>query len=370
MKILGVIRKKIVYLIPTLFLTLPLLFKIVYYPISDDYLLTSVVRGAYDGKPDADLRVVNIILSSIWEKLYSVFPNIEWYAVTLIILILFNSYVILYLLNKKINMYISIAIVLSLELFMLAWPSFTVIAYYSAFTLGIFVFSYLRESIKNYQAAIIIAIITFGGFCFRETAFESGFIAVSPLLLLSIRRNNIRKILFSGIIVLLIVTSCLIVHKSFYNTEHNRKSSEWAATRSKVGDYPISTYDDNKQLYNDIGFSKNDYLGLTRQGYYMADLNTYSTHNLKTIVEKTPHSVRYNTNLISILKRIAKIKEFWGFLIILVAMIVLRKTKKQILFSAFEILLVVGQCVYLIYIGRPGDRIVIPLFYFSMLSIL
>ena len=102
----------------------------------------------------------------------------------------------------------------------------------------------------------------------------------------------------------------------------------------------------------------------------MADLNTYSTHNLKTIVEKTPHIVRYNTDFISILKRIAKIKEFWGFLIILVAMIVLRKTKKQILFSALEILLVVGQCVYLIYIGRPLDRIVIPLFYFSMLSIM
>lgn len=370
MKTLKKIADKTIYIIPTVFYTIPFLLKLVYYPISDDYLLTFVARGAYDNKPNSHLLVINETLTSIWEKLYGIFPHIEWYVVTIVLLVLFNSYVVFFILKRRFNKYVSLIIVLAIEMFMLVWISFTVIAYYTAFTLGAFIFYCLKNEIKWYKEIIIIGILVFGGYCFRDKAFISGFVAVCPIIFFSIKKENLKRIILSGAVVGLLILILMGVNRYVYSQGELSNTLEWAVARAKVGDYPISEYKDNKALYDSIGYSENDYLGLKWEGYYMADLNTYSTKNLKTIVEETPFDIRYNTNIKAIVIGMAKIKEMWAFLIVIAIMIWLRKTKKQIMFSISEIVLVLGQCIYLFFIGRPGDRILIPLLFFSMLAVM
>ena len=370
MRMLNYLKDKIIYVIPTAFFTMPFLFKIVYYPISDDYLLTSVARGAYNGEPDSHLLVINIVLSTIWERLYSIFPNIEWYAVTIILLALFNSYVVLFILKRRFNKYIALVAVLVIEVFMLAWISFTVIAYYTAFTLGVFVFYCLKNEIKCYKSIIIIGILVFGGYCFREKAFVSGIAAVCPLIVFNIKKENIKKVLLFGTVASLLILTLMGVHRHIYSQGALNNTSEWEIARAKVVDYPIAEYKNNKALYGSIGYSENDYIGLTNNGFYMADLKTYSTKNLKIIVEKTPFTIRHNINIKSIVIGLAKIKEVWAFLIVIGVAIWLRKTKKQILISIAEMGVVLGQCLFLLFIGRPEDREAVPLLFFSILIVL
>ena len=219
MKIPKTIKEKIVYVIPAIIYIVPFLLKLVYYPISDDYLLTFVARGAYDNKPSSYLLVINKMLTSIWEKLYKFLPNFEWYAITIILLVLFNSYVIFFILKKRFNKFVALAIVVMIEMFMLVWISFTVVGYYTAFTLGAFIFYYLRNEIKWYKAFIVIGVLTFGGFCFRDKAFISGFAAVLPIIIFSIKRENLKKTVLSGVIIGLLGLTLMGIEKYAYSPE-------------------------------------------------------------------------------------------------------------------------------------------------------
>lgn len=357
------------YIIPTLFLVVPFLFRLVYYPISDDYLLTSVANGTYNNEPNSHLNVINITLGFVWEKLYSIIPNVEWYALSMILLISFNVYVLLFLLKKRINKWIALAAVIMIEVLLLAWISFTTVAYLSAFVLGLFIFEYMNSKINTLKSLIIIIVITFGGFCFRNIAFISGFVAVVPLIVVNIDNEKIKRIALPAATIALVVFSCFFVHKIAYSDANWNKSIEWANARASVVDYPILKYDGNEEKFKEIGFSKNDYDGFEMIGY-MADLKTYSTKNMNKIVQMTPKNIRYNTDVLQAAKAIASLKEFWGFIIIIIAMLFINKNKKQLIFSFLEMACVIGQFLYLFYIGRAPERILIPVFYLSIFSIL
>ena len=188
------------------------------------------------------------------------------YLVTMLLCI----YVLKNIFDKKVNKYISLLAAIILEMVILTWMTFTVLAYLCVIT-GIIVFLQANydygqvQNIKNKSNIILAVVIEALGIIFRIDAFVTGIIVCIPLLVCLISKKNIKTyLIFGGTIIILLVG--FKVENNLINSSSTMKEYlNYNNARSNVLDFPMKSYDDlDKKI-----ISENDYKLL--EGWILSD---------------------------------------------------------------------------------------------------
>lgn len=85
------------------FLTLILLFCDIKYEVSDDFVMATIMSGAYGNEPNPQMIFVNVIIGYLLLPFYKLFPGISWYFVAQILLIFVSSSTVTYFLLEKLD---------------------------------------------------------------------------------------------------------------------------------------------------------------------------------------------------------------------------------------------------------------------------
>lgn len=356
-------KRTIICIAPFIPIVFLLLLNKIQYSIVDDIHMNIYARGGFEKESIRDTFFVHPILARIWRVLFTFNNNIDWMALTFFGLIVICTIIIIVLLNKHLKLWQSIILAYLIEIIILGWLTYTVLVYFVTISgIALLVNMLDREKYRVTLIAVGILLVDMG-FMLRRVAFISALILAIPYICYSFKKfigkNNNKKILIAllSVIILICVTNIsagLLIN----NDKLNNNYKKWDEARVGIVDYNISKYEDNNKLYKSIGFSENDYMGMTYQGGYLADNNVYSYENLKTIIKKTPINVRYNFNALSILIDMAKIKELWLFaLALIISFLITSKKKLIVLQGAITILMIVG----LFFINRCPERVYIPI---------
>ena len=360
--------KKLYWLTPLIVGLIPFLSRIIYYPVGDDYIMNFIVRGSLSNKPDEYIPFVNIVIGKVLKILYIITGNtIDWMVVMYCLSIILCSYIVLSIFYKYCSPCMSLFFAISFEVIIVAWVTFTTIAYISAFC-GILLMCELikanRLFLKKLKLTLLVIFLFVFSYLLRTDAFYSAILLSIPYILFNYSKNimdnkkSVAIIIFS--VFILLVTSSLLNYK-VYNTEMWKEYHEWNESRSLVFDYPVDGY--SNDVYKNINYSYNDYKGIETKRF-IADKRVYSINNLNEISTKTKASTRKNRSVIQIINKLIKMKEYWWFLIVFVLCCFIIE-KRTYLF--IQLLVTQLLAMYLFYINRPLQRILVILFLISSL---
>lgn len=366
-----IVKNIIICIAPIIPIAILLIFNKLQYYIVDDIHMNLYARGGFEKGFTRDAPFVHSILARIWKNLFAFNANVDWMALTYLALIIICTIILIVFLNRYLKIWQSIILAYLFEITILCWFTFTVIAYITTLFGIVLIFSSLDKNNKTLLIVLGILLADIG-YLLRDDAFISAFILALPYIIyLAKEKINLIKNKKTIIAVLSTIIVICVVNVSFGlivnsdSTINNYK--KWNKTRSSVVDYNISKYKDNNKLYKDIGFSENDYMGMTYVGGYLADNDVYSQDNLETIVKNTPITVRYNFNILRLLIDAAKMKALWIFAIgwILCFLFTNKRT-----FVVVQGILTVAMIGGLLFIGRCPERVHVPIFIVSLVILL
>ena len=101
-----------------LFFILAMVFCDVKYEVSDDFVMATIMSGAYGDSPNPQLIFVNTLLGYLLLPLYIVLPDISWYLIFQLSLCLISFILITYMLLERLDKHVALFfIVLLLTVF-------------------------------------------------------------------------------------------------------------------------------------------------------------------------------------------------------------------------------------------------------------
>ena len=74
----------ICFLLNLLFLIAALVFAETKYEVSDDFVMETIISGAYVTEPNPHMLFVNILYGYLLNPLYCLFPIVNWYTLSLL----------------------------------------------------------------------------------------------------------------------------------------------------------------------------------------------------------------------------------------------------------------------------------------------
>ncbi len=359
--------KKGLYLVTLLPILILLAFNFFQYCENDDSFIYNVVVGRYEIGKINYATFIHPLLGGTWKVLYSAINSINWIVLTYLIIVAFCTCVLIHLLKQHLKVVYAVIVGLLFEIIFCCWLTFTVLSGFATFfgmTLLIELAtndSLLKKPIQFASSIVMLEL----GFLLRSSMFFS--VVIIMLLFIYYNVRKIKKIEKNTIIVLSIAIAflCLInivSNNCLNNSKEQKEYLRWSSARSSVMDYPISDYEDNKDFYKSISFSKNDYEGIVADDRYMADKKVYSCSNLNAIADNTPFNIRYNCDVVDIILKLIKLKEMWVFgafwLLCLLA-----SSKK--LYVILQGIITVGSLTAQIAINRYVHRVFVPLLIIS-----
>ena len=329
----------------------------IYFIQSDDYEMNYIAGGGLHGKPDEHLIFIKSIYGYITKNLYSVFHNVNWFGIGYLFVLVLCTYLILHVLKKQTKFIYAWFIAIAIEIIVLCWLTFTVIAYVCVLTAFLLLSQITGETNKKHKIiyGVIIALMFVCSWIFRQNAFVSGVILLMPLGWFMLKKSHKKYIFMICIIVLLGITFVEGVESFTYNDDMWKEYKEFNVCRSQMVDYPIATYDENKDMYAKLDLSKNDYECLTN--WIFADKDVYSVEVLNSISSQMKIKEKYEINPVNIFKGMVAIKECWIFLAIATILIVLSKKNRKyqivqglFMFMVLGILFVIGRVITRVYV--------------------
>lgn len=280
----------------------------------DDTVLMSILTGAY-GRPSAEIIFSNILYGKFLYGLFTAFPGINWYAWVQFLLTITAMYAASVMILKSFRpvkggillclFYLSIG----LDLFI--YINFTKNAgLLCAVGYSMLIF---HDNWKRIPERSINAITVFGlsivfvwtGSLIRFDSFLAVSAVFSLYLLYLLAQEGLKKRihLLATLVVALAVIVGGVFSMYFFNKQYYTNTSGWKeyiafnSARSRVRDYPIPSYEENKERYEKIGVSYNDYLHL--QTYNINDPNFYTTERLNLIADIREGKEKFEDSLAS-----------------------------------------------------------------------
>ena len=83
------------------FLLLALLFGRIKYEVSDDFVMESILAGAYNGEPNPYMMFVSVFLGYLLKSFYILFPQVSWYLIGLLLTAYLSLTAITYVIIKR-----------------------------------------------------------------------------------------------------------------------------------------------------------------------------------------------------------------------------------------------------------------------------
>ena len=167
-------------------------------------------------------------------------------------------------------------------------------------------------------------------------------------------------LLFGGLTILVFVSNYM-----FYNNEVYKKYNEYNRFRTILHDNAYVSYEENKEIFDEIGWSENDhYLFYT---FNFGDENVFSKENLEKIVEykkSQGNLYYYNTDIENIINNlVGQMRDTNPYISVLfiatfLIAIYTNKEKRGYIVAIFLVTIAVN-CIFIV-LNRSMQRVVIP----------
>ena len=102
----------IAFAINAIFLLLVIMFCDMKYEVSDDFIVDSILSGAYGNGYDEHLLFSNILYGYFLKLLYQLIPVVSWYFVAQIAICFCSLWAVSYIILQKNNSYIGILVII------------------------------------------------------------------------------------------------------------------------------------------------------------------------------------------------------------------------------------------------------------------
>lgn len=366
-KSIYTIFMKVSMAIPALLIVLGCFFKCIYYIQSDDYEMNIISMGGVSGKPDEHLIFIKAVLGYILKSFYNLNNNINWYGVFYLLTIILCIYTIFFVIKKYINYVWALIVTILIEIVILSWLTFTVLAYFCIFAAIIKLCDFCGEKEKKNKIfnlfVIIFEIII--AYLLRVDSFYSGILLIVPMILCFIKRKDIKIISVVSLVSIILIVGVNIIESNAYESELWQKYKTYNYLRSQVSDFPINDYETHKDEYEKLNLSENDYNCL--KGWRFSDNIVFSPEVLREVVNNKEFNVRYNVNFIDLVKNITGNKEFWLFLCTYLCLLVISNKKK---YQVFQMIFVYGLVAVLFFINRGLLRVYVAIYAVGFLAML
>lgn len=366
-KFKGRAWKLFIYIIPMIVIIIGYLTDWIYFIQSDDYEMNYIAGGGLHGTPDEHLIFIKSVYGYIVKSLYNLIPSVNWFGIGYLIVLLVCIYLILHILQKEIKLCYALMIALTVEIIVLCWLTFTVVAYLCVVTAFLAFSQVGLKKIRGQKViySVITAIMFWIAYVFRTDALLSGVALLIPFGIFLLKCVDKRYTIVILVVASIGIITTASVDKITYGSQMWKKYTEYNTLRSKMVDYPIAKYQDNSRMYDELNLSQNDYQCLVN--WIFADKEVYSDKVLNQISKSMKTSDKYELNPINILVKMAKIKECWIFLIISVLLTLISDKNKK--YQIAQVFFTYAVLVALLVIGRALTRVYVSFFVIGTIAI-
>lgn len=265
------------------------------YEVSDDFVMASILSGAYGDGPNPHMIFVNVILGYLLMPFYYLFPQVSWYYVFQIFVIFLSSVTITYLLFEwsertcaKVLSVLLITFFTSEAYVLVQFTKTAIFAVMAGALMFIWALFNEKSRVKILWGAILCLIGTWIRFA---TIYIAG---VFILLILSYevaklflkkkakRWKNLFKILVCGGILILSAYTVKWIDAFIYtNNEAYHFFSEYNVARSRIVDRAIEDYSLYSEELKELGISENDFYMITTWSF--ADNEVFGLETMENI---------------------------------------------------------------------------------------
>ncbi len=329
------------------FLIMILVFCEVKYEVSDDFVMASILSGAYGGELNPHMIFINVLWGYFLMPLYRIFPGISWYLIGQLFLCFLSFTAVTYMLLERLEIWM--ALVLSVvfitsfsnDAYILVQftktASLAVMSGSLLFLWGVF---HLRDKQRR-KIVISGGFLVLAGSLIRYNSiyiaggFILGIVIIEFVRMFLKQRKEIFgkgiKIAAIGMILIFAVQSGRWIDKAIYNSDKEYNYfKEYNAARANIVDWPDYGYWMGELEYKEMGLSEQDYFMMRTWNF--ADNKVFNLGVLESAGEKLKEI--HSEVSISITSKVEEIKSrgyllypvVWACIILLVLSIVLNKT--------------------------------------------
>lgn len=356
----------------------------IYFAINDDTAMGGLMAGIQGMFPGYSV-FVNFIPSYLISKLAMIWGNINWYGIYLLgtcyLSFTFIGGIIFQKMRLKIGSTIYIAIVVCGFIPILRYFTFTTIAYVAILAGIVFIIQGYYSEVNSIKYCLyILGVLMFiNGSLIRYKCVYTGIVLFCGFIIMELireRKTNIKKVIILGIVILISCSFSFVFRA--YSMNQYYKDSTWSEyvefnkARSNLIDFGLPDYNTNKDIYDSIGWSENDYNIFN--SYSFPEDEKFSTTNFKKIYEYKK-SMQSNANFTGIIRKLIENveKEFTIQICILLIVII---SIYNVYFSRNKIMSIFVSIfpfiihMLFILINRAPYRVVYPHYFISVVLLL
>ncbi len=285
------------------------------YLTNDDGGIQSVLSGLSTGEPYPYHQFISVILSFPIAGLYSILPGIQWWYVWSLVAMAMGIFLVQYCLLRiavrgQHSPVIIIGILIFLDIGFFLYPtanvSFTIVpAVLGTGLVAGLLWMAEKDTIRHKGwlfAGIVIGYILLLShrrdtglvvLCFLLLAFLYYYVSKSEKL-----RQAILKFSLTAIAFLLLTESLTVLNRNIQNNLNGEDFVAFNSARSQYMDYPHDSYNENPELYEEVGWDE-DLYHLVNKWYFLND--NVTTENLSYLAENSEHTTA-STSVISTIK--------------------------------------------------------------------
>lgn len=267
-------------MINTVFILSILLFCDIKYEVSDDFVMSAIMSGAYGNQPNPHLIFINILWGYLLLPFYYIFPKIGWYLIFQLLLCFSSLTLVSYMLFQKLDRTMAMmASVLLLTVFgsdAYVLVQFTKTAMLAVMGGGIvFVWSVFER--KGLKKTILSGMICLLGTWIRlDVIYIAGGFILFILLVefvkklksrINVKKEIIRIVCSGSILIALAVVSKMYDSYCYNISEDYKFFKEYSMARSAIVDASDYGYEVYEAELKKIGISENDYLMMRKWNF-------------------------------------------------------------------------------------------------------
>lgn len=345
----------------------------------DDMIIYGLYSGL-DGTYNIHGVYIHPFICAILSTLYRIIPVINWHTIFLLSMQFICFSVIGTILvnrNNSPKSYIMYTIFASVcytaLLLLIQYTSVSALLIATAFFI---IFDMIEQNRKSKKRLIFASILFAIGIMTRMQSI----LIIAPFFAIYLiykfgkyiinkteeNKKNIQELLKEYVVLVIIA---IIVYSSnvlIYNTNETYKNYiEYNNLRAELQDLSYTNYEENKKIFDEIGWSKNDhYLFYT---FNYGDENVYSKENLQKIIDyKKENGEKYNLNKDindvwdSLLEQLKGSNKYISILFFATFILAIYTNDKSKFFITFIMLTTIAVNVLFVVLNRAMLRVVIP----------
>lgn len=345
----------------------------------DDMIIYGLYSGL-DGTYNIYGVYIHPFICAILSILYRIIPVINWHTIFLLSMQFICFSVIGTILvnrNNSLKSYIMYTIFASVcytaLLLLIQYTSVSALLIATAFFI---IFDMIEQNRKSKKRLIFASILFAIGIMTRMQSI----LIIAPFFAIYLiykfgkyiinkteeNKKNIQELLKEYVVLVIIAIIVYGSNMLIYNTNETYKNYiEYNNLRAELQDLSYTNYEENKKIFDEIGWSKNDhYLFYT---FNYGDENVYSKENLQKIIDyKKENGEKYNLNKDindvwdSLLEQLKGSNKYISILFFATFILAIYTNDKSKFFITFIMLTTIAVNVLFVVLNRAMLRVVIP----------